>query len=66
MIIANLIILPLGLLSAKACIRLLSIKSQYIQMAVLLICCVGAYSMNQKLYRCDRYVHCRNLWILLP
>ena len=48
MIIANLIILPLGLLSAKACIRLLSIKSQYIQMAVLLICCVGAYSMNRN------------------
>ncbi len=48
MIIANIIILPVGLLSAKACIKLLSIKSQYIQMAVLLICCVGAYSMNRN------------------
>lgn len=48
MIIANLIILPVGLLSAKACIRLLSIKTQYIQMAVILICCVGAYSMNRN------------------
>ena len=48
MILANLIILPLGLLSAKACIKLLAIKGQYIQMAVLLICCIGAYSMNRS------------------
>ena len=48
MIVANLIILPLGLLTAKACIKLLNIKKQYIQMAVLLICCIGAYSMNRS------------------
>lgn len=48
MLIANIIILPLGLLSAKACIKLLSVKSQYIQMAVLLICCIGAYSLNRS------------------
>ena len=48
MLVANLIILPLGLLSAKACIKLLSVKDTYIQMAVLLICCIGAYSMNRQ------------------
>ncbi len=48
MIVANLLILPIGLLSAKACIKLLSIKNQYIQMAVLMICCIGAYSMNRN------------------
>lgn len=48
MILANIIILPLGLISAKLCIKLLGIKSQYIQMAVLLICCIGAYSMNRS------------------
>ncbi len=48
MLVANLIILPVGLLTAKACIKLLSVKSNYIQMAVLLICCIGAYSMNRS------------------
>lgn len=48
MIIANLIILPLGLLAARACIKLLSVKNEYIQMAVLLICCIGAYSLNRS------------------
>ena len=48
MLIANLIILPLGLLTAQACIRLLSVKNEYIQMAVLLICCIGAYSLNRS------------------
>lgn len=48
MLIANLIILPLGLLTAKACIKLLSVKNEYIQMAVLLICCIGAYSLNRS------------------
>lgn len=48
MIVANVIILPIGLLSAKACIKLLSIKNQYIQMAVIMICCIGAYSMNRN------------------
>ena len=47
MLAANLLILPIGLLTAKACIKLLSVKEQYIQMAVLLICCIGAYSMNR-------------------
>lgn len=48
MLVANLIILPLGLLTAKACIKLLSVKNEYIQMAVLLICCIGAYSLNRS------------------
>ena len=48
MIIANLIILPLGLLTARACIKLLGVKRQYIQMAVLLICCIGSYSLNRS------------------
>lgn len=48
MIIANLIILPLGLITANACIKLLSVKRQYIQMAVLLICCIGSYSLNRS------------------
>ena len=48
MLLANLIILPLGLLTAKACIKLLSVKNEYIQMAVLLICCIGAYSLNRS------------------
>ena len=46
MLLANIIILPLGLLSAKVCIKLLSVKNEYIQMAVLLICCIGAYSLG--------------------
>ena len=47
MLVANILILPIGLATAKACIKLLSVKEQYIQMAVLLICCIGAYSMNR-------------------
>lgn len=50
MLIANIIILPLGLLTAKACIKLLSVKKEYIQMAVLLICCIGAYSLNRSYF----------------
>ncbi|MDO4632711.1 MAG: tripartite tricarboxylate transporter permease [Eubacteriales bacterium] len=48
MLVANIFILPLGLLLARGCIKLLSVKSQYIQMAVLLICCIGAYSLNRS------------------
>ncbi len=48
MIIANLVILPVGLILARGCIQLLSVKREYIQMAVLLICCIGAYSMNRS------------------
>lgn len=50
MLLANIIILPLGLLSAKVCIKLLSVKNEYIQMAVLLICCIGAYSLNRSYF----------------
>lgn len=50
MLLANIIILPLGLLSAKVCIKLLSVKNEYIQMAVLLICCIGAYSLNRDIH----------------
>lgn len=48
MLVANIIILPLGLLSAKGCIRLLSVRSEAIWMGVLLVCCLGSYSLNRS------------------
>ncbi len=48
MILANIMILFLGLITAKLCIRLLSVRQEAIWMAVLLICCIGAFSLNRS------------------
>jgi len=48
MLVANIIILPLGLVSARGCIKLLSVRSEAIWMGVLLVCCLGSYSLNRS------------------
>lgn len=48
MVIANLVILAVGLLGAKLSIKILSIKKEIIWMSVLLLCVVGSYSLNSS------------------
>lgn len=48
MLVANIFILPVGLITTKACIRLLAVRSECIWMAVLPICCVGSFALNRS------------------
>lgn len=50
MIVANLMILVLGLASAKASVRILSIRKEAIWMAVLLLCVIGSYALNKSYF----------------
>lgn len=50
MIIANLLILVIGLATAKASVKILSIRKEIIWIAVLLLCVIGAYSLNKNYF----------------
>ncbi len=50
MIVANIMILVVGLLSAKASIKILNVRKEYIWMSVLLLCCIGAFALNKNFF----------------
>lgn len=50
MIVANVLILVLGLLSAKVSVKILSIRKEAIWMAVLLLCVIGSYALNKNYF----------------
>lgn len=50
MIVANVLILVVGLLTAKVSVKILSIRKEAIWMAVLLLCVIGSYSLNKSYF----------------
>lgn len=50
MIVANLLILVIGLLTAKVSVKILSIRKEGIWMAVLLLCVIGSYALNKSFF----------------
>ena len=50
MIVANLLILVVGLATAKVSVKILSIRKEAIWMAVLLLCVIGSYALNKSYF----------------
>lgn len=50
MIVANVLILIIGLISAKFSVKILSIRKEIIWIAVLLLCVIGAYALNKNFF----------------
>lgn len=50
MIVANLLILIIGLLTAKLSVKILGIRKEAIWMAVLLLCVIGSYALNKSYF----------------
>ncbi len=50
MIIANLLILVVGLATAKLSVKILGIRKEAIWMAVLLLCVIGSYALNKSFF----------------
>lgn len=50
MIVANVLILIVGLVTAKASIKILNVKKEAIWAAVLLLCCIGAFALNKNFF----------------
>lgn len=50
MIVANVLILIIGLATAKVSVKILGIRKEAIWMAVLLLCVIGSYSLNKSFF----------------
>ncbi len=50
MLIANILILVVGLLTAKVSIKILNVRKEAIWMTVLLLCCIGSYALNKNFF----------------
>ena len=50
MVVANLIILALGLATAKVSAKLLSVSQKTIWMTVIILCVIGSYALNNSFY----------------
>lgn len=49
MVVANLLIIVMGLITARASVNFIKLKKEVIWIAVLLLCVVGSYSINNSL-----------------
>ncbi len=50
MIVANILILVLGLATAKVSVKILGIRKEAIWMAVLILCVIGSYALNKNYF----------------
>ncbi|MCI1208518.1 MAG: tripartite tricarboxylate transporter permease [Treponema sp.] len=50
MIVANILILIIGLLMVKVSVKILNVRKEAIWMAVFILCCVGSYALNKNFF----------------
>ncbi|MCF0261297.1 MAG: tripartite tricarboxylate transporter permease [Sphaerochaetaceae bacterium] len=50
MIVANVLILVVGLITAKLSIKILNVRKETIWLAVFLLCCIGSFSLNKNFF----------------